>query len=884
MVFPIAPKNNVIITKQTDMFIVSDVSMLCIHDEYNQVAIPQIPSAALAEVTNRTTAQKTPEDSSPDTPQPAGVGVCTVNDPKQGWMDGIFGCLRPVLSIIGKAAVNDIKNQPDDWEIPFEAISDLQWLGSGAQGAVFKGLLRGETVAVKKVRDQKETDIRHLRKLNHPNIVKFKGVCTHAPCYCIIMEYCAYGTLYDYLKNGESIPPVRLVSWAKQIASGMHYLHTHKIIHRDLKSPNVLIGEGQIVKISDFGTSREWNEISTKMSFAGTVAWMAPEIIRSEPYNDKVDIWSYGVVLWELLTCEIPYKDVDSSAIIWGVGSNSLNLPIPSSCPDGFRILVKQCWSAKPRNRPSFKHILMHLEIASLEVLSRSEDQYFKTQLSWKEEIRIHMSHMQTKGSQLPRFEEDLVRKRKQELKHAQDIREHYERKLERTNQLYMELSAVLLQLEQREKDVLKREKQSIVYKPNKKKIVHPLLKAQDRLARRQQSQNGCQSTTPTSPEHGTTTSPDSPRSPIKSTLYTQLNASSQPESIAVTPGNKRRHRHRRTMSGSPRISPRNSAGSQRPPTCVDSETQTDDTIDSSAVSPTPGLHPHKSFNESKRYMRHAVLREIRRSDGSDNDEITTNGNGVILKYPEDGCDGTPIYITHLGHGSSSDCLNEPDSNSNDKMAARECSDDDQIEMLGRKVTAILNGNRLSDELNRISSLEVKNMSENGNLSDDVRITVRTEDSERNLYNPDRCTTEISNEDICESWSDEEEAVEESNTYSLRRKSVARKPIGPGCRSRRYKYNNSITRHNGPLASDEENTSEYSHPPSSQCSTLESNPGIIRSLHTMGNSKRPIGSSSSSTGSSDSSSSNSDSDEISNSTIATQFCIPNRTENNASIV
>lgn len=219
---------------------------------------------------------------------------------------------------------------------------------------------------------------------------------------------------------------------------------------------SVLIGEGQIVKISDFGTSREWNEISTKMSFAGTVAWMAPEIIRSEPYNDKVDIWSYGVVLWELLTCEIPYKDVDSSAIIWGVGSNSLNLPIPSSCPDGFRILVKQCWSAKPRNRPSFKHILMHLEIASLEVLSRSEDQYFKTQLSWKEEIRIHMSHMQTKGSQLPRFEEDLVRKRKQELKHAQDIREHYERKLERTNQLYMELSAVLLQLEQREKDVLK--------------------------------------------------------------------------------------------------------------------------------------------------------------------------------------------------------------------------------------------------------------------------------------------------------------------------------------------------------------------------------------------------------------------------------------------
>lgn len=125
----------------------------------------------------------------------------------------------------------------DDWEIPFENISDLHWLGSGAQGAVFQGLLNAEIVAVKKVRDQKETDIRHLRKLNHPNIVKFKGVCTHAPCYCIIMEFCPHGTLYDYLKSDQEIPPIRLVSWANQIASGMHYLHSHKIIHRDLKSP-----------------------------------------------------------------------------------------------------------------------------------------------------------------------------------------------------------------------------------------------------------------------------------------------------------------------------------------------------------------------------------------------------------------------------------------------------------------------------------------------------------------------------------------------------------------------------------------------------------------------------------------------------------------------
>ena len=78
---------------------------------------------------------------------------------------------------------------------------------------------------------------------------------------------------------------------------------------------------------------------------------------------------------------QVPYRNVDSSAIIWGVGSNSLQLPIPSTCPDGFKLLVKQCWAPKPRNRPSFKHILMHLDIAAVEILSFSPSDYFKTQV-----------------------------------------------------------------------------------------------------------------------------------------------------------------------------------------------------------------------------------------------------------------------------------------------------------------------------------------------------------------------------------------------------------------------------------------------------------------------------------------------------------------------
>lgn len=154
-----------------------------------------------------------------------------------GWMDGLFGCMRPVLSLIGKAAVNDPKKPGDEWEIPFEDISDLEFLGSGAQGAVYRGKLRNEMVAVKKVRDVRETDVRNLKQLKHENIIQFFGVCTQEPVFAIVMEYCPYGTLQQILKKEQNIPPDTIVSWSKQIALGMQYLHSHKIIHRDLKSP-----------------------------------------------------------------------------------------------------------------------------------------------------------------------------------------------------------------------------------------------------------------------------------------------------------------------------------------------------------------------------------------------------------------------------------------------------------------------------------------------------------------------------------------------------------------------------------------------------------------------------------------------------------------------
>uniref|UniRef100_A0A1L8DKN5 Mitogen-activated protein kinase kinase kinase dlk-1 n=1 Tax=Nyssomyia neivai TaxID=330878 RepID=A0A1L8DKN5_9DIPT len=743
---------------------------------------------------------------------PGGSGYGADGLKTAGWMEGFLGCMHPLLSFITKAKVDTKGKQTEEWEIPFEDISNLEFLGSGAQGSVFCGEWRNELVAVKKVHDILDTDIKHLRKLDHENIIKFKGVCTTAPVYCIIMEFCPHGTLQNRLKDAEVVPPARLVSWAKQIAVGMQYLHSHKIIHRDLKSPNILIGENEVVKISDFGTCREWNEISTKMSFAGTVAWMAPEVIKSEPCSEKVDIWSYGIVLWELLTCEIPYKDVDSSAIIWGVGSNQLQLPIPKTCPEGFALLLRQCWCLKPRNRPSFRIILTHLEIAGNELMKQSEVEYFKSQQKWRQEIQTHMIANSTNAQ---KFEQDLIKKRQEELRHIKDIRLVYERKLEKTNRLFLEVNTFLQHLAYREREVHEREKMLPGYK---RKVVNPLRRAHEKIARKKCS-NICASDAIY--DH---------TSPVRANLYAQLDGSNQPKSVAVAPNKShKKMRHRRVGSGtiaSPKASPNRDRRYQSEPETrfvrlVHTETQTD-AMDISETDGGPS--PFFTMREEHQRPRHvaavAPLQTSRTPSGSDqqNHHGLTSPNGNSMSTSD---------ITYQDACSSPDLLDDA-MNSNERLEIRECSDDDHLEILGRKVTQLITG-------------------ENGNLNAYIEkrgfISVSSGSGEVTVFRPNAITNgakDLNNGDSRDersndSWTDEEGEEPSDYNYSLRRRSLARLPISRGMRCRRYKYPTlsptpavtvnpiSIPPANGTVLSDEENTSECSPPPSSQHSTLDSN-------------------------------------------------------------
>jgi serine/threonine protein kinase len=142
--------------------------------------------------------------------------------------------------------------------------------------------------------------------------VQFVAACKKPPVFCIITEYLAGGSLRKFLHQQEphSVPLNLVLKLALDIAHGMQYLHSQGILHRDLKSENLLLGEDMSVKVADFGISCLESQCGSSKGFTGTYRWMAPEMIKEKHHTKKVDVYSFGIVLWELLTALTPFDNM----------------------------------------------------------------------------------------------------------------------------------------------------------------------------------------------------------------------------------------------------------------------------------------------------------------------------------------------------------------------------------------------------------------------------------------------------------------------------------------------------------------------------------------------------------------------------------------------
>ncbi|EOY08117.1 Serine-threonine/tyrosine-protein kinase [Theobroma cacao] len=265
----------------------------------------------------------------------------------------------------------------DDLDIPWNDLVLKERIGAGSFGTVHRAEWNGSDVAVKILMEQdlhaerfKEflREVAIMKRLRHPNIVLFMGAVTQPPNLSIVTEYLSRGSMYRLLhKPGlrEVLDERRRLSMAYDVAKGMNYLHKRNppIVHRDLKSPNLLVDKKYTVKVCDFGLSRlKANTFLSSKSAAGTPEWMAPEVLRDEPSNEKSDVYSFGVILWELATLQQPWGNLNPAQVVAAVGFKGKRLDIPHDLNPQLAAIIEDCWANEPWKRPSFSNIMDRLK------------------------------------------------------------------------------------------------------------------------------------------------------------------------------------------------------------------------------------------------------------------------------------------------------------------------------------------------------------------------------------------------------------------------------------------------------------------------------------------------------------------------------------------
>ncbi|MCO5581836.1 hypothetical protein L7F22_035725 [Adiantum nelumboides] len=262
-----------------------------------------------------------------------------------------------------------------DCEIEWESLTVAEQIGQGSCGTVYRGYWIGSDVAIKVFAGQDYTmelledfrkEVLIMKRVRHPNVVLFMGAVTSHQHLSIVTEFLPRGSLFRLLhRNTPGLDWRKRVRMALDVARGMNYLHhlNPPIVHRDLKSSNLLVDKNWTVKVADFGLSRLKHETYLKTaSGRGTPQWMAPEVLRNEPSNEKSDVFSFGVILWELATEQVPWTNLNPMQVVGAVGFMDQRLTVPEAVDFNWASLVKDCWIGDPKLRPSFQEITDRLK------------------------------------------------------------------------------------------------------------------------------------------------------------------------------------------------------------------------------------------------------------------------------------------------------------------------------------------------------------------------------------------------------------------------------------------------------------------------------------------------------------------------------------------
>lgn len=281
-------------------------------------------------------------------------------------------------------------------------------IGSGTYGQVFKCRYKGKMFALKKVflpessaeraemLEDFAKEVGILSVLRHDRIVKFKGAVRKHPTYALLFELCegCVGTLLRMVRRRKvQVTWSICVTIAKDCAEAVSYLHSlrPRILHRDLKSENLLLTSRFRCKLTDFGLSRVYEGRKRTMTVCGTPCWVAPEIFRGEPYNEKIDVYSFGVVLWELFVGKKPYTEYESVELPYRVGKKGLRPPCLRHCPPSINRLMKDCWHENSALRPTFPEIEKRLALIEneLEIAGVINSPAHQIKVSWGEQLAI---------------------------------------------------------------------------------------------------------------------------------------------------------------------------------------------------------------------------------------------------------------------------------------------------------------------------------------------------------------------------------------------------------------------------------------------------------------------------------------------------------------